>query len=76
MEKFRSVLDKIRRNRYKDDLHSVMVYFKSGTVAFIEARLDKSFWVVVRDKGVSIDCSTIEEVIDYFSNEEVSRYET
>ena len=73
---FEELLKRLVRNRNKDDLHSAMCYFKSGRVAYIEARYNKSLGVTIRDENISVDCSTVQEVLDMFSEDELTRFET
>lgn len=73
---FESGLKSLVRNRNKDDLHSAMCYFKSGKVAYIYANYNKSLTVILRTEGVTIDCSTVAEVLKLFEGDELIRYET
>ena len=69
-------LKSLIRNRYKDDLHSAMCYFKSGRVAYIYANYDKSLTVILRDEDKTVDCRTVAEVLNLFGRDELVRYET
>lgn len=77
---FKTLLKKLVRNRYKDDLHSAMCYFKSGRVAYIEARFNKSLGVIIRTEDTpQMDFSTVEEVVDLFEiqyGDELIKFET
>ena len=69
-------LKSLIRNRYKDDLHSAMCYFKSGRVAYIYANYNKSLTVILRDEDKTVDCSSVSEVLEIFKDDELIRYET
>ena len=70
-----ALLKRLIRNRNKDDLHSAMCYFKSGRVACICARFDKSLSVILRDEDITVDCSTVAEALNVFGRDELVRYE-
>lgn len=73
---FEKLLKQLVRYRNKDDLHSAMCYFKSGRVAYIYANYNKSLTVIIRDEGVTVDFSTVAEVVKFFEEEEIIRFET
>lgn len=57
------LLKSLIRNRYKDDLHSAILYFKSGQTVFVSANYNKSLTVIFRDKDLSVDCKDVSEVM-------------
>ena len=57
------LLKSLIRNRYKDDLHSAILYFKSGQTVFVYANYNKSLTVIFRDKDLSVDCKDVSEVM-------------
>ena len=57
------LLKSLIRNRYKDDLHSAILYFKSGQTIFVSANYDKSLMVILRDKNLTVDCKDITEAM-------------
>lgn len=73
---FKDRLKKLVFNRNRDDLHSAMCYFKSGRIAYIYANYNKSLTVILRDEGVTIDFKDVAEVLEYFKDEELTRFET
>lgn len=73
---FEDRLKKLVKNRYKDDLHSAMCYFKSGRIAYIYTNYNKSLTVILRDEDKTVDCSTVAEVLEIFEGDELVRYET
>lgn len=72
---FRNLLSRLLRNRNKDDLHSAVCRFKSGRTAYICARYDKSFTVILRDEDLQVDCSDVSEVLRVFGEDELVDYE-
>ena len=74
---FEVVLKSLMKNRYKEDLHSAVFRFDTGTVAFIEAHLVKYFTVIVHDESVQRDFNTVEEVLNFFEgrDETLVQYE-
>lgn len=75
---FETLLKSLMRNRYKEDLHSAMCQFNTGTVAYIEAHISKYFTVFVCDEHISIDFNTVEEVLNFFEgrDETLTKYST
>ena len=69
------LLERLVRNRYKDDLHSAMCKFKSGRTAYICSGYDKSIFIIIRDEDISIECSTIPKALEVFKNDELIDYE-
>ena len=57
------LLKSLIKNRYKDDLHSAILYFKSGQTVFVSANYNKSLTVIFRDKDLSVDCKDVSEVM-------------
>lgn len=72
---FEALLKKLVRNRYKDDLHSGMFYFKSGRVAYIQAYFNKNIGVTLRDEDKQVDCTGVSEVLALFEGDELLNYE-